>query len=150
MKDKYQRRRGSNKYSCQRKIQTKQRRFSSIQNKWKKNTTMDNSHREKVATERAKYEKSGEEDHLSIPYLLLHLASLPRVPSKHQQSRGEPVQPVDCPKVLQTKLLEEKKHKTRGSTTSAVDLTFARMKTTVLCLYLPHGWTCRWIWSRLV
>ena len=22
-------------------------------------------------------------------------------------------------------------------------LTFARMKTTVLCLYLPHGWTCR-------
>ena len=46
-----------------------------------------------------------DDDHLSIPYLLLHLASLPRVPSKHQQSGGEPVQPVDCPKVLQTKLL---------------------------------------------
>ena len=66
---------------------------------------------------RNKTQGKGEEDHhLPIPYLLLHLSSFPRVPPKHQQSRGEPVQPVDCPQVLQAKLLHRIRCQTRKTT----------------------------------
>ena len=39
--------------------------------------------------------------HKSVPDLLLHLPRLPGVPTEHEQARGEPVQPVDGPEVLQ-------------------------------------------------
>jgi len=45
--------------------------------------------------------------HLPIPDLLLHLASLPWVPPEHQQPRCESVQTVDRSQVLQTELLGE-------------------------------------------
>ena len=37
----------------------------------------------------------------SVADLLLHLPRLPGVPPEHEETRGEPVQPVDSPEVLQ-------------------------------------------------
>ena len=45
--------------------------------------------------------------HLSVPDLLLHLPRLPRVPPEHEEARGEPVQPVDGPEVLEIVFLGE-------------------------------------------
>ena len=43
----------------------------------------------------------------SVPDLLLHLPRLPGVPPEHEETRGQPVQPVDGPEVLQIELLGE-------------------------------------------
>ena len=67
----------------------------------------------------------------SVADLLLHLPRLPGVPPEHEEPRGEPVQPVDGPEVLQIVFLgQDEDH-------SVVPVSATRM-------YLPSH-SLRWI-----
>lgn len=48
--------------------------------------------------------------HLSIPDLVLHLSRLLRTAAEEQQARGQSIQPMNRPQVLQVVLLGQDKH----------------------------------------
>ena len=60
------------------------------------------------------------------------------IPSEHEKARGKSVQAMNCAKVLHSVFLDEEGGLAEDE---EVNFTLAKMKTTVLCLYLPQGWT---------
>jgi hypothetical protein len=46
-------------------------------------------------------------ENLTVPDLLLHVSGLPRVPAKHEQAGGEPVEAVNGAQVAEVVLLGE-------------------------------------------
>ena len=58
------------------------------------------------------------------------------IPSEHEKARGKSVQAMNCAKVLHSVFLDEEGGLAEDE---EVNFTLAKMKTTVLCLYLPQG-----------